>query len=286
MTSRLEQEKVENDAIRAMLYEVSVNPKPGLVDPVRSGAHPDMDVFNFIDSALSLRPYFRKCFSSGVAFDGKDLRDLFDSIRADGIVAEKTMLAATKGLNTHKGAIFSLGILVTALGYQNQTRGLVVDELPAIVSSMLAGLLQDDFAGVQSKAPDRLTAGEKQFIKYGITGIRGQAAAGYPAVFKNGLPYLCQTTGTRNQRLLDTFMKIISCTQDSNLIKRAGNIEIVKQVQLQAVKFLKAGGSKTKAGMTLIREMDQFFTENHLSLGGSADMLILTIFLALLTENL
>lgn len=286
MVIQLNQEKIVNIAIKSMLYEVTVNPKPGLVDPVRSGAHPDMDVFDFIDSALCLRPYFARCFSIGTTYNEQDLRGLFRDIRGYGIDAEKKMLTTTKGINTHKGAIFSLGILVTAVGYQSQQTNFLIDQLPVIISGMVEGLIGHDFVDVYSKKSSEMTAGEKQFVMYGIRGIRGQAVSGYPAVFKYGFPYLCQTTGTRNQRLLDTFMKIVSCTQDSNLIKRAGSVDIVDWVQSQAVEFLKLGGSKTKEGMKKLVELDCLFTKKKLSLGGCADMLILTIFLGLLTEYL
>lgn len=98
-------------ALAAMLYEVSVNPKPGLVDPVDAGPHPDMNVFMFIDSAVSLRRYFDECVAAGEQFTGglTALPDLFQTIRPAGIEAEKDMFGATHGVNTHKGAIFFTG---------------------------------------------------------------------------------------------------------------------------------------------------------------------------------
>jgi Triphosphoribosyl-dephospho-CoA synthetase len=101
-----EKDALVGDALRALLYEVSVNPKPGLVDPVSSGPHPDMDVFTFIDSSMSLRRYFSRCVEQGTTFQGDDLRALFLAIRPAGVEAEKAMFEATKGVNTHKGAIF------------------------------------------------------------------------------------------------------------------------------------------------------------------------------------
>ena len=286
MATQQSKEIVVNDAVRALLYEVTVNPKPGLVDPTRSGAHPDMDAFDFIDSALCLQPYFEKCFAAGAEFHEEDLRHLFSIIRGYGIVAEKEMFKTTSGLNTHKGAIFSLGILVTAVGYQQGHGEFLAQELPAIVQKMLVGMVEHDFANTSLKKEQELTAGERQFVKYGITGIRGEAAAGFPAVFEYGFPYLCETKGIRNERLVDTFMKIVSCTQDSNLIKRAGSLDIVAWAQRQAAEFLELGGSSTRNGSKKIRELDEIFTTKKLSLGGSADLLILTIFLGLLTSKL
>ncbi|MGO3462939.1 MAG: triphosphoribosyl-dephospho-CoA synthase, partial [Lactiplantibacillus plantarum] len=94
---------IVNHALRALLYEVTVNPKPGLVDPLSAGPHPDMNAFMFIDSALSLAPYFNACAAAGVAYTAVDLTGLFKQIRGIGVQAEQTMFAATKGVNTHKG---------------------------------------------------------------------------------------------------------------------------------------------------------------------------------------
>jgi len=104
---------IVNHALRALLYEVTVNPKPGLVDPLSAGPHPDMNAFMFIDSALSLAPYFNACAAAGVAYTAVDLTGLFKQIRGIGVQAEQTMFAATKGVNTHKGAVFSLGGVLT-----------------------------------------------------------------------------------------------------------------------------------------------------------------------------
>ncbi|GBG95250.1 triphosphoribosyl-dephospho-CoA synthase [Ligilactobacillus salitolerans] len=272
-------------ATKALLYEVTVNPKPGLVDPVDNGPHPDMDVFDFLNSAVSLSTYFEECFDAGWLFDQEDLKILFSSLRPLGIRAEKKMYLATNGVNTHKGAIFSLGIFVAATAYVDKENVESQQTLPIIqktIIQMLNGLTKNDFKRISQKNKVALSAGELQFLQYGKAGIRGEAEAGYPTVFDESLPFLLSTQGTRNERLLDTLMKIVSVAEDSNLIKRAGTDEIVAEVQSQARSFLEVGGYGTRKGQEILLQLNSDFTERKLSLGGSADLLILTIYLGLL----
>lgn len=273
-----EKDTLVGDALRALLYEVSVNPKPGLVDPVSSGPHPDMNVFTFIDSSMSLRRYFSRCVEQGSAFQGEDLRALFLAIRPAGIEAEKAMFEATKGVNTHKGAIFSLGILVTADAYHADHHDF---SLQKIVQLMLKDLTVNDFKGLADKTPESLTAGEKEYLTYGIKGIRGEAEAGFPTVLDIALPALRQHQGTKNQRLLDTLMTIVGNSVDTNLVKRAKTNDIVAWAHLQSERYFALGGSRTVQGMAFLDELNEIFTARNLSLGGSADLLILTIFMGL-----
>lgn len=274
------------NARKALLYEVSVTPKPGLVDPADVGPHPDMDVFTFIDSATALDDYWTTCFTAGHTFTQPDLTALFHQIRPAGVAAERAMFQATQHVNTHKGAIFSLGVLVAAAGYQTQTAPYQTTRTIAVVQAMLKGLTANDFAGLAQKAPDQLTAGERQYLKYGTTGIRGQAEAGFPVVTTVSLPYLRQSQGTRTQRLLNTLMTIVAHTADSNLIKRAGTDTIVPWAQQKAQAILDAGGCQTALGQARLAEMNFIFKEKNLSLGGSADLLILTIYLGLMEHVL
>lgn len=206
-------------ALRALLYEVSVTPKPGLVDPTDPGPHPDMTVFTFIDSAVSLQPYFEQCRQAGHDFEGADLRQLFQQIRPAGVQAEATMFAATRGVNTHKGAIFSLGILVAASAVVLRQAQPTIAAFFQTVKAMVRGLVHHDLGALNRQTAQ--TAGERQYLKYGQGGIRAEAEAGYPTVVNVGLPFLRERRGTINQRLLDTLLMIASHTSDSNLVKRA-----------------------------------------------------------------
>ncbi|ANZ69792.1 triphosphoribosyl-dephospho-CoA synthase CitG [Pediococcus claussenii] len=277
---------VVQNAVKSMLYEVTVTPKPGLVDPQSSGPHPDMDAFNFIDSALSLEFYFNSSFIAGWRFEEDDYQTLFNQIRELGIAAEKTMFSATNGINTHKGAVFSLGVVVAASAVNLSGETFDTRKVLECVKLMLQGLVEKDFKGVRSKELSELTAGERQYLLYGETGIRGEAEQGYPTVIEHALPFLMQSKGTTDQRLLDTLMTIVASSNDSNLIKRAGNNKIVEWAHQQAQEFLDLGGSLTRSGMAKLLELNQTFYDRNLSLGGSADLLIVTIFFGLMQGTL
>lgn len=273
-------------ALAAMLYEVSVNPKPGLVDPVDAGPHPDMNVFMFIDSAVSLRRYFDECVAAGEQFTGglTALPDLFQTIRPAGIEAEKDMFGATHGVNTHKGAIFSLGIMLTAAAFQDRHPKVVPTGnagLMQVIQKMLAALIDHDLANGDMHDVRNLTAGEYQYVKYGFLGIRGEAAAGFPVVMNHAYPFLARRTGSINERFLDTLLHILLYADDSNLIKRSGNPDILLRVRQWVTRFFELGGSQTAEGVSFLQKLNQKFKQENLSLGGSADLLILTIFLAL-----
>lgn len=273
-------------ALAAMLYEVSVNPKPGLVDPVDAGPHPDMNVFMFIDSAVSLRTYFDACVAAGEQFSGgvAALPDLFQTIRPAGIEAEKNMFAATHGVNTHKGAIFSLGIMLTAAAFQDRHPAAVPTGnagLMRVIQKMLAALIDHDLANGDLHDVRNLTAGEYQYVKYGFLGIRGEAAAGFPVVMNHAYPFLEKSTGTINERLLDTLLHILLYADDSNLIKRSGYPDILVRVRRWVTRYFELGGSQTVDGFAFLQELNRKFKQENLSLGGSADLLILTIFLGL-----
>lgn len=233
-------------AVQAMLAEVVTWPKPGLVDPVEHGAHPDMDIFTFIPSAVSLRPYFDQAASLGSNFPPhRTWPELFEQLRPLGVKAEATMLQATNGINTHKGTIFALGILVTAVAAISG-RGLPIttNTIQTAVRKMLVNLHQD--FDQLSQVPDaQLTAGERQYLAYQQGGIRAEAAAGFPAVFNYGLPVLLHPNlPDQNDRQLAAFLALARHTADSTLIKRAGDPQILAWKNQQLDQLARKGGCK------------------------------------------
>lgn len=262
------------NALRALLYEVVTLPKPGLVDPVDHSTHPDMDVYAFIDSSASLIPYFENCIAAAQNADD-DLLNLFEKIRVLGIEAEKKMFTATGEVNTHKGAIFSLGIILTAFAYaQKNHPNYTLNDIQAIIQQMTCNIL-DDFHHHQD------TAGKKQFAKYHLTGARGEAYRGFPTVFKIGIPYLTQTDGTTQEKLINTLLFLAANVEDSNLLKRSNDPQIFEWVKAQIKIFFERGGYQTDAGKEFLNQLNREFTKRNLSLGGTADMLIATIFVCL-----
>ena len=273
------QETVVNNALKGLLYEVSLNPKPGLVDPVSMGSHTDMNMFTFIDSSLSLKSYLDKAFKLGRNFEGSDLKLLFNALRAEGVLAEQTMFNATNNVNTHKGAIFSLGIWVTAIAYSTKDGSATMTEVRRVIQRMVEGLIEKDLASNRVA----MTAGEQQFQTYQLTGIRGEAVNGFPGVAEIAVPFLQATFGTMTQRLLDTLMKIAATLEDSTLIKRAKTPDVLAEIKEWTSIYFKLGGSHTEEGMKYLYDLDRVFIERNLSIGGSADTLILTIFIGQLT---
>ncbi len=179
--------------IKSILYEVASTPKPGLVDRNNPGAHDDMDFFYFfLSSASVLNSYFYDCTKAGIEFEGKDYRSLLNNIRPIGIKAEKDMFKATKGVNTHKGIIFSLGIIAAVAGNLFRKTGkelhspLEVCNLTKLMTKGITKELED------AHIKDNPTYGERLYIKYGIKGIRGEVESGFKTVLEYSFPMFSQ----------------------------------------------------------------------------------------------
>ncbi|MBB6480204.1 triphosphoribosyl-dephospho-CoA synthase CitG [Spirochaeta isovalerica] len=278
MTFNRPEERIASLAVEAMLHEAAAGPKPGLVDRYNNGAHKDMDLFTFCSSAAVLHPYFSSMTETGFHFTGSDLLNLLRQIRPIGIEAEKAMFEATSGINTHKGLIFSLGILCASAGYllKNETPGknITGDDLCGIASQMCRGIVERELAVSNRKQ----THGEKLFQDSGTTGIRGEAEAGFPSVTGSALPALRRSAGEWNNRLVDILLLLMTEVEDSNVLHRGGT-ESLKRVKEQAGEALEAGGSGNLKGREILHRMDRDFAERNISPGGCADLLAVTIFL-------
>ena len=265
-------------AVRAFLAlnkEFTTTPKPGLVDKNNRGAHSDMGIKHFFASANALRPYFARFAEAGWLTRDAAPEETFLRIRPIGMEAEEAMLKATHGVNTHKGAIFSIGLLCAAAGrlspadWQPET-------LLAQCAAMTTGVTARDFAGITLE--NAKTAGERIYAAYGITGVRGQAEAGFPAVQEVGLPILRQGLSkglSFNDAGCITLLHLIAATDDTNLIHRSN-----RQTQLEIRKRIAAMLQDDPfPPMQTILELDKEFIQKNLSPGGSADLLAVTYFL-------
>ena len=264
-------DRVAGHACRALLYEVHIAPKPGLVDRENSGAHRDMDEFTFFDSACALYPYFRECAKKGALYrEEPDV--LFALLRMDGKLAEQRMLRATGGVNTHKGAIFSMGIFCAVMGSMME-EGFGESAFAARCKALCRDLLRD-FEGLEQK--ENISYGERLYRDYGITGIRGEAAEGFPSVLQVGLPALregSEAGKSLNDAALLALLRLIQAVQDTNILTRS-DPQTLQWAQQQAGKALEQG-----AGPEQMRELDRAFTACNLSPGGCADLLALSLFL-------
>lgn len=269
-------DEVATMACRSMLYEVSVSPKPGLVDRFDPGAHKDMDFYTFLDSSSVLTPWFRKFFLRGTDYASRTPQELFTVLRGVGILAERDMLDSTH-CNTHKGLIFTMGILCGVLGwlYGNQKK-MTADELLAFSAEMVRPALTREINRLKAETPR--TAGEKLLHTSGRGGIRSEALQGYPTVRQYGLPtlkkFLAQGCSV-NDAGVYTLLSIMAHADDSNVYARS-NAETQERVRRQ---MLELTAREAPPDMKEIQEINREFIERNISPGGCADLLAITYFL-------
>jgi len=250
----------------ALKYEANAWPKPGLVTPVDSGSHRDMNYASFIDSIAALRGYFAQIAQAGLR------SATYSELQEIAIAAESRMLAATQGANTHRGAIFNLGLLAAAAAYrtvqpasQAQSCGLIVAKLwgPEILAS-------------RKSAP--FSHGQTVCQHFAVGGAREQAAAGFPTVYDVGLPALrlLLAKGVDQERaLIGTLMALMAELIDTNLLWRGGESGLL-DVQRDARQFNCDGGVQHPQWCERLVHMHVWMVSRNLSPGGSADLLAAT----------
>lgn len=263
-------------AAEALRVEARLTPKPGLVDAAGSGAHHDMDLRLLVASADALEPWFAGCVLLGRAADDPDA--LAARLAELGVAAEAAMRATTGGVNTHKGALFSLGLLLAAIGRATVSGGR--PSLPVILGEAagLASWLNDAWrAGFREPR----THGERALVAAGVGGIRTEAASGFPTVRDVALPaYRARLTasGSQDAALRWALVALMSVVDDTNVVARGG-VGALREVQAWAGSLLRS--EVTDAEVTAaLAAADARFTASRWSPGGSADLLALTWFLA------
>ena len=269
-------------AVRALLYEVAVTPKPGLVDRANNGSHADMDFYTFASSAAGLWPYFADCVRTGMQTADQSPPETLAALRFPGRQAECAMRRATGGVNTHKGAIYSMGLVCGALGRLDWEAWRQPTRIAKEAAAMAAGAVENELGGV---APETAkTPGERFYALYGVTGVRGEAEQGFPAVLRHGLPVLESGLGrgkTMDEAGTAALLSIIANTADTNLIARGG-IDRQKQAAAELHALLQADPYPDRA---TVEALDRAYIAENLSPGGSADLLALCFFLHFLKED-
>ncbi len=258
-------------ALRGLYREVALAPKPGLVTPFSRGSHADMDFGTFMRSLNSLRPYFPAIAACGGGLPA------FASLQRLGVEAEKTMLAATGGINTHRGAIFNLGLLCAAAG-QRRVIGGPLDA--ATVCATVSDVWGREIMASAASAP--LSHGKDVACRYGAGGARQEAASGFPAAVGLGLPAYrtaLAATGDPEAAAVQALFALIAEVDDTNLLWRGGQ-EGLAHARCMAADFLAAGGVLAADWRVLATLIDADFSRRRLSPGGSADLLGVTLFLA------
>jgi triphosphoribosyl-dephospho-CoA synthase len=261
-------------AAAALREEVYLTPKPGLVDNCNNGAHRDMDLPLFLRSIAAIVPWFSRFTALGYRYAALPAGEVLARIRPLGLACEQGMFAATGGVNTHKGGVFSLGLLCTAAGrlkgrLQPLTRGGLCDEVAAICARMVMTELAD-----RRRAA---TAGEQLFQRYGMTGARGEAASGFATVRRYVLPdwdRLKADGAGEPMIMLHCLLLLMAYNPDTNLVSRGG-LPGLHFVQRYARRLLLCGWDIAE-----LRQMDAALTALYLSPGGSADLLAVAYVLA------
>ena len=256
-------------ALSAMFAEVQTTPKPGLVDRANSGSHTDMDINSFERSAAALEWYFSGCMTAGAsaAMDTVMPDELFPRLRTLGLTAEKDMLAAA-GANTHKGLIFSLGLICAAWGMSGSGDPDTILPLAAMIAAPAAGELTE--MGLRG------------------AGARAEAAAGFPTLREVAMPafeealdwgFDVETAGVY------TLLRCIAAADDTNMIRRGGR-ESAARMSKRA--YAAAQECLQERSPEKLREaasrLDSEFIKMNLSPGGCADLLAMTYFMEMVKE--
>ncbi|WP_426156471.1 triphosphoribosyl-dephospho-CoA synthase [Pseudomonas sp. TSRC2-2] len=252
-------------AVDALIDEADLSPKPALVDRRGNGAHTDLHLGLMHASALALWPAFKEMAEAALEIGevGVPLREAIGRIGREG---EQAMLATTNGVNTHRGAIWALGLLVTAAALQPKSIALCAARL---------ALLDDRYA------PTPLSHGAQVAQRYGARGAREEAQLGFPSVLQRGLPQLHKSRasghGEQNARL-DALLAIMTELADTCVLYRAGE-QGLQAMQSGAQAVLDAGGSASLSGRRRLHELDQQLIALNASPGGAADLLAATLLL-------
>ena len=281
LKSIMPQSCISRLAYASMMNEIATTPKPGLVDLSNNGSHKDMTPETFELSAQEIKQYFSDCFYEGLK--SKMAEDVLPRIRPLGIAAEKRMLEATGGVNTHKGLIFSLGIICAACGFLRDKEDTDICHILDVAGQIAAGAADEK--------PLRVAAG---------TGARAEAASGFASLSGVALPayeYAINGGVDINCAGVYTLLLLIANANDSNMIYRAGEdkaLKLKEKAAALAAEFKgvidNAAGSNEalEIGSALflkkVSDLDEEFISVNASPGGCADLLAITYFLEMYKE--
>jgi len=270
-TFEAEDLSLARSAVSALLQELEAYPKPGLVSRVDSGAHADMDYDLMSRSAHALLLPFAKIAAAGRA------QSFFqDSLIPLGLAAEKEMLRATNGVNTHRGAIFSLGMLVAALSCaKSDGKPMTPERVREVLFERWGDALQAHACAGDPEA----SHGAWVRRKTGVGGAREEAARGFPGVFEIGIPSYVEAMSLgldENTRCIHTLFAIMERVEDTNVIFRGGP-ESGVFVRQSAKDFFEQGGVVRDGWFERAEKLHRTFTQSNLSPGGCADNLAGTL---------
>ncbi len=258
---------------QSLLEEVSAHPKFGLVTKVDSGKHKDMDYKTFIDSIEVLEPYFVE-----YCYEGFDFNDeTFPKLREIGIRAEETLLEKTKGVNTYRGVIFLIGILLPSIVdavYNNKPFENIQENIKFLCKDIL-----NDFDKLDEKIKnsESLTYGEKIYKEHGITGVRGVARSGINIAFELE-PQFSSSKANVNDLVIDILLNSMATLEDTVILHKH-SVETLNYVKEKSYDIITLGGYSTNIGKKSIECFTEGCIRLNLSPGGSADIVTIVLIL-------
>lgn len=266
-------------AIKSLHAELLLYPKPGLVSAMDNGSHTDMDSRMFMRSIFCLRHYFRRMAQAGANSAS------FAQLKLLGIQAEQQMLHATNGINTHRGSIFSLGLLCAAAGHcyrQHDAGAISPQHLRATLLAVWGNAL-----ATHSTSHAGISNGTRAAAEYGVSGAREEAARGFPCAFETAVPCLQQALAngrTNKEAQIDALFALMASMHDTNIYHRGGAAaaELVKK---SAQQFIDAGGTAHPDWYATATRYHQLFIQHRISPGGAADLLSASWFIHLLSRH-
>lgn len=262
-------------ATRALHAELDTTPKPGLVDKDNNGAHRDMDHALMSRSIRALHPYFVRLALLGFAEE----MPCHDDIVKIGIEAERAMYESTNGVNTYKGALFSMGLAVVAAAGKAWQKAVVTPQNLSAAITKLAYAFPDTKGTHGSKAKQTASSETGTF-----KGALDNAREGYPMLFADWLPFYDNLRKNGEPHALHlTLLRIMCDLDDTNIVYRT-SLAMMRQVKEESRDVIrKWSGAEASARPdldTILSDMNNSFVQRNVSPGGSADMLSLVVFIS------
>ena len=261
-------------AVTALRDELAAYPKPGLVSLVDSGSHADMDFALMCKSADSLLQPF-----ASLATAGRQARSFETTLMPIGIEAERGMLAATGGVNTHRGAILSMGLIVAAIARTHATPG---GSSPEAIQGTLRRQWGDALAAHAARDGESASHGALVQQRTGQVGARREAALAFPGVFQAGIPayrHARRTGLDANATSVHALFALMAVVDDTTVLYRGG-LDAGSFVREAAAAFLAEGGCHQAGWFGKAERLHRSFVERNLSAGGCADLLACTLLVA------
>jgi triphosphoribosyl-dephospho-CoA synthase len=259
-------------AVRCLCLELETWPKPGLVSHIDSGSHADMGAAMLRASAATLHPHFAALVTAGA--EGAAMPHL----RQLGLAAERDMLAQTGGVNTHRGAIFALGLLCAAAGFLSRRGGVLAE-------GSLGAFVHSRWGDAILQVAESPSHGAKVRAQHGAGGARSEAASGFATVYTIGLPALRSARRHYPEDdeppRIQCFFALLAAVEDTNLLYRGG-AEGLGFAQQAARRFLEDGGVTRPGWRRAASSIHSEFVQRGLSPGGCADLLAASLFIDLL----